>query len=165
MKVVSWPELLGGKMCAALDRQHPRDLFDIAGMLADEKPDGKLMNGFIVMLLGHNRPVHELLDPVIKDQSDVFSKEFLGMTDIQYSYTDHVSTLGKLIDFIKVNIVPYRKFLLDFVSLSADFSSIDIPNIGRLPAIRWKQHNLKKLQKENPVKFAEQYEKLAGLLK
>lgn len=72
-------------MCAALDRQHPRDLFDIAGMLSGERLDENLIKGFIAMLLGHNRPIHELLSPVIKDQSEIFRKEFAGMTDIQYS--------------------------------------------------------------------------------
>jgi len=76
IKTVSWSELLGGKVCAALDRQHPRDSFDIAGMLSDEKQDENLMNGFIAMLLGHGRSVHELLDPVIRDRSEVFHKEF-----------------------------------------------------------------------------------------
>jgi len=129
IKTVSWSELLGGKMCAALDRQHPRDSFDIAGMLSDEKQDENLMNGFIAMLLGHSRPVHELLDPVIRDRSEVFHKEFLGMTDIRYSYADHVATLENLIRFIRMNIGPYKKFLLDFVSLQADFVSINIPNV------------------------------------
>jgi len=161
IKTVSWPELFGGKMCAALDRQHPRDLFDIAGMLSGERLDENLMNGFIAMLLGHSRPVHELLSPVIKDQSGVFRKEFAGMTDIQYSYTDHVTAFEKLIAFLKMHIMPYQKFLLDFISLQADFSSVDIPNLDRLPAVCWKRQNLKRLQKENSAKFEEQYEKLA----
>jgi len=86
------------------------------------------------------------------------------MTDIRHSYADHVATLENLISFIRMNIGPYKKFLLDFVSLQADFVSINIPNVDRLPAISWKQQNLKRLQKENPMKFVEQYEKLARLL-
>ncbi len=160
IKTVAWPELLGGKMCAALDRQHPRDLFDIGNMISDESLDENLMNGFIAMLLGHRRPVHELLNPVIKDQSEVFRREFAGMTDIQYSYADHVTAFEKLISFLKIHIMPYQRFLLDFVSLRTDFSSVDIPNLDRLPAVCWKRQNLKRLQKENPAKLEAQYEKL-----
>ncbi len=36
MNVISHAELFGGKICAALDRQHPRDLFDVHNMLSDE---------------------------------------------------------------------------------------------------------------------------------
>lgn len=36
IKVISTAELYGGKICAALDRQHPRDLFDIKYLLAHE---------------------------------------------------------------------------------------------------------------------------------
>ncbi len=37
MQIISHTELFGGKICAALDRQHPRDLFDIK--LLFEKKD------------------------------------------------------------------------------------------------------------------------------
>jgi predicted nucleotidyltransferase component of viral defense system len=33
IKVISTPELYGGKICAALSRQHPRDIFDIKGYI------------------------------------------------------------------------------------------------------------------------------------
>lgn len=36
LQVASFPDLFAGKICAALDRQHPRDLFDIKLMLDNE---------------------------------------------------------------------------------------------------------------------------------
>jgi predicted nucleotidyltransferase component of viral defense system len=36
IQVVSLPDLYGGKIVAALDRQHPRDLFDVRDLLANE---------------------------------------------------------------------------------------------------------------------------------
>lgn len=107
MLIVSPAELYGGKICAALDRQHPRDLFDIQGLLASAKQDSNLIDGFLAMLLGHNRPLH--------------------------------------------------------VSLNPDFPSLGIPNLDRMPAIRWKLQNLEKLKKSNPGKFNEQYKKLEQL--
>ena len=36
MQVVSFADLYAGKIVAAFDRQHPRDLFDVRGLLANE---------------------------------------------------------------------------------------------------------------------------------
>ena len=163
--VVSKPELYGGKICAALDRQHPRDLFDIARLFDSDTPVERLMDGFIAMLLCHNRPIHELLDPAPKDQSEVLKKEFEGMTDAPFTYADHRAAFEKLLSFMRSGVVAYRQLLLDFVSLNADLSRASIPNLDRLPAIGWKQENLRRLQSENPRKFEEQYEKLYALLK
>jgi hypothetical protein len=163
--VVSKPELYGGKMCAALDRQHPRDLFDIAGLFASDAPVERLLDGFVAMLLCHNRPIHELLNPTPKDQTEVLKKEFVGMTDASFTYADHLAAFETLLKFLRSGVAPYRQLLLDFVSLEADLSKASIPNLDRLPAIGWKQENLRRLQSENPKKFEEQYEKLYDLLK
>lgn len=163
--VVSKPELYGGKMCAALDRQHPRDLFDIAGLFASDAPVERLLDGFVAMLLCHNRPIHELLNPTPKDQTEVLKKEFEGMTDAPFTYADHLAAFETLLKFLRSGVAPYRQLLLDFVSLEADLSRASIPNLDRLPAISWKQENLRRLQSENPKKFEEQYKKLYDLLK
>jgi hypothetical protein len=120
--VFSKPELYGGKICAALDRQHPRDLFDIARLFDSDAPIERLMDGFIAMLLCHNRPIHELLDPAPKDQSDVLKKDFEGMTDAPFTYADHRAAFEKLLKFLRSGVAPYRQLLLDFVSLKADLS-------------------------------------------
>ncbi|HUX21253.1 MAG TPA: nucleotidyl transferase AbiEii/AbiGii toxin family protein [Spirochaetia bacterium] len=151
-------------MCAALDRQHPRDLFDIALLLEGGDTDADLMAGFIAMLLAHNRPVHELLDPVRKNQSEVFEKEFSGMTDQPFTYTDHAAALERLIDVVRSGLAPYRNFLLDFVSLCADLAIAPIPNLDKLPAVLWKCENLERLRNVDPVKFADQYERLRRIL-
>jgi hypothetical protein len=164
MRVVSPPELYGGKMCAALDRQHPRDLFDIALLLEGGDTDADLIAGFVAMLLAHNRPIHELLDPVRKDQSEVFDKEFSGMTDRPFTYADHVAALERLILFIRSGLAPYRDFLLDFVSLRADLSAAPISNLGKLPAVLWKRQNLERLRTVDPAKFTDQYERLRRIL-
>ena len=50
MQVVSFPDLYAGKLVAGLDRQHPRDLFDIAGLLSSEGVDEPLRTAFVVYL-------------------------------------------------------------------------------------------------------------------
>lgn len=161
VQVVSRAELYGGKICAALDRQHPRDLFDIKEYFEHNSFDEKLLQGFVVMLLSHDKPIHETLAPNIKDQKEIFEKQFLGMTNKTFTYNDHLETLNRLIATVKTAILPYKDLLLGFVALKTDLKDLDINNLEKLPAVKWKIKNLEKLQKNNPEKFKEQYTKLA----
>lgn len=160
IQVVSKAELYGGKICAALDRQHPRDLFDIKEYFENNSFEKELLKGFIVMLLSHDKPLHETLSPNLKDQKEIFKKQFLGMTDKTFTYQDHIETLNMLISMVKENIYPYKDLLLDFVALKSDLKDFEINNLENLPAVKWKIKNLEKLQKNNPEKFNEQYLKL-----
>ncbi len=81
MQLVSFADLYAGKAVAALDRQHPRDLFDVLDLLANEGIDHSLRQTFIVYLLSHNRPMSEVLAPRRKDISEEFMHGFDGMTD------------------------------------------------------------------------------------
>ena len=69
MKVLSFADLYAGKIVAAFDRQHPRDLFDVRDLLANEGIDDRLRAAFIVYLLSHNRPMAEVLAVRPKDIS------------------------------------------------------------------------------------------------
>ena len=161
MNVLSKEELYAGKFCAALDRQHPRDLFDVMQLFENnpEIPE-KLVQCFIVYALGHNRPLHEMLDCTIKDNSEIFEKEFMGMTDISVSYCDLITTLKKLKTELKEKLIPYATNLLDFISLKSDFSFLSFNNVTELPAIKWKLKNLEKLALSDRDKFDLQYFKL-----
>jgi len=64
MQVLSFEELYAGKICAALDRQHPRDLFDVKLLLENEGITEGLKNVFLVYLMAHNRPMVELRPPM-----------------------------------------------------------------------------------------------------
>ena len=86
--VVSFAELYGGKICAALDRQHPRDFFDIKLLLDYEGITTEMWYSFLVSLLSHYKPVNELLNPVLKDQESAFENQFTGMTNIEFTYKD-----------------------------------------------------------------------------
>lgn len=157
IQVISKSELYGGKICAALDRQHPRDLFDINEYFMKNNFDSELTKGFITMLLSHDKPLHETLNPNIKDQTEIFEKQFIGMTDSSFTYQNNIETLTMLINSVKNNISPYKDLLLDFISLKVNLEDFNIPNLDKLPAVKWKLYNLKKLQASNPEKFKEQY--------
>ena len=78
--VLATQELYGSKIVAALDRQHPRDFFDLLGMYEKDGPTSEIVECFVSYLAGHNRPVHEVLFSRDKDIISVFRNEFVGMT-------------------------------------------------------------------------------------
>lgn len=80
MQVVSFADLYAGKIVAALDRQHPRDLFDVSDLLAHEGISEELRRAFLVYLISHNRPMAEVLAPTRKPLAEEFARGFVGMT-------------------------------------------------------------------------------------
>lgn len=163
--ILSKMETFGGKICAALDRQHPRDLFDIYQLIQNDGITDDIIKGFVVMLLSANRPLSEIIAPNILDRKSIFLSEFQGMTNIEFSYEQHIETLKYLVNLIQENLKgKYKKQLLDFVSLNVDFESFNISNIEKLPAIKWKIKNLGKLREINSDKFRQEYDNLNKIL-
>ncbi|TNJ36625.1 nucleotidyl transferase AbiEii/AbiGii toxin family protein [Prosthecochloris vibrioformis] len=152
MHILSREELYGGKICAALDRQHPRDLFDIFHLLRDGLTDD-IRAGFILMLLSHPRPMHELLSPNMHDMYEVFTKQFTGMSTFPFSYAMFESTRKQLVDSLSKTLTKTEKaFLLSFKTGIPDWKLFPISGIDKLPAIQWKLLNIKKLKELNPLK-------------
>lgn len=160
-RIISEAESWGGKICAALDRQHPRDLFDIYNLLNTVGINSEIKNGFISLLLAGNRPLHEMLKPNFQMDEDIFDKEFAGMTDESFTFDEAKRTFLKLVENIHTILTDEdKRFLLDFVQLKANLQAADISNLDKLPGIKWKLKNLENLQNQNPEKFQEQYDKL-----
>lgn len=165
MQVLSQPELFGGKFCAALDRQHPRDLFDVAQFYMTHTITEEFKRGFLTLALGHNRPLHELLNPILQDHREIFVQQFAGMSDTPFTYEEHEATFAHLRnDLLAALTSDDKQHLLDFVSLEGNPDDFGIDNLSRLPAIVWKQKNLDSLRRSNPEKFAEQRTLLEKLL-
>ena len=78
--MVSFADLYAGKLVAALDRQHPRDLFDVRDLLAAEGIDEALRRAFAVYMASHDRPFAEVLDPPRKPLQVEYERGFVGMT-------------------------------------------------------------------------------------
>lgn len=160
-QIISEAELWGGKICAALDRQHPRDLFDIYNLFKTKEITPEIKKGFISLLLASNRPLHEMLKPNFQMNEDIFDKEFTGMTDESFGFDDAKRTFWNLVKELYEALTDKDKaLLLDFVQLKANLQNTDIPNLDKLPGIKWKLKNLETLQKQNSKKFQEQYSKL-----
>ena len=154
IQVVSFADLYAGKLVAALDRQHPRDLFDVQHLLVNEGIDEALYRTFLAYILSHNRPAHELLQPRLKDIRQAFERELVGMTVSDTSLEMLLETRQRLVAEISSRLdETSRLFLRSFHAIRPDWNLIRSPAIGNLPAIRWKLMNLERLQTENPEKY------------
>lgn len=148
MQVVSHAELFGGKIAAALDRQHPRDLFDVWQLYEHEGLSDEVLGGFLVSLISHGRPMHELLAPNLLDQSELFATQFEGMPRIKFGYDAFVATRGRLVaDIVSRLSDRDKRFLLSFKQADPDWSLAPAENLEHLPAVMWKLQNLGKLLK------------------
>ena len=115
--------------------------------------------------VGHNRPLHELLNPTLQDHEDIFNQQFAGMSDTPFSYQEHKDTFARLHEELLGSLTDDDKqHLLDFVSLQGQPEDFGIPHLAELPAIIWKRKNLETLRQANSVKFAEQRELLEAAL-
>ena len=158
----SIPDLYGGKVCAAIDRQHPRDLFDIMLMLETEGFTEEIKQAFIVYLLSHPRPILEVLNPSKLDISDVFEKEFKNMTDRTVTLEELESVREELIGTILTSLTKEdKRFILSFKSGEPQWEIHPCPHLKELPAIRWKLANIKQMKKP---KWEEAFKKLQAFL-
>ena len=161
MKVVSPAELFGGKICAALDRQHPRDLFDIHLLFENGGLTEDIRQGFLIALLSSPRPIHEMICPNFLDQRRTFETQFAGMTEEPFTYNDFEATRERLITDIRTGFTDKdRQFLLSFKSGEPDWSLFLHNKLKDLPAVKWKLANIQKLKAKNPEKHAEQLKAL-----
>ncbi|HBX45524.1 nucleotidyl transferase AbiEii/AbiGii toxin family protein [Limibacterium fermenti] len=154
VRTVSPKQLWGGKINAALDRQHPRDLFDVKNLMDEIGFTTDIKEGFLFFLLCGKRPIHELLRPHLVDQSAVFKSQFEGMTDYTFGYEEYANTREILIKTINDSLTKEDKeFLLAFSKGEPDWTTVDY---GKFPAIRWKLLNIRKLKEANPQKYEAQ---------
>ena len=162
--VVSLPDLYGGKLCATLDRQHPRDLFDTAQLLNTDSITRKIFVGFFTYVLSHSRPIHEVLSPHWQPLDKKFDQEFSGMTFDPVSLEELLAVQESVLPALKQHFTTQdRDFLLSFKRGKPNWDLFDQPQAAELPAIRWKLQNLSTLA-QNKEKHAEQLSKLEEVL-
>ena len=159
MRVVSIADLYAGKLVAALDRQHPRDLFDVDALMSNEGIDEPLRNAFIVYLISHNRPMAEVLAPARRDISDEFARGFAGMTETPVALEALVQAREEMIDGIVGKMPePHRRFLLSFKRGEPDWALLDVPHARTLPAVRWKMENLARMDTQRRAELTARLE-------
>lgn len=149
MPVVSFADLYAGKIVAALDRQHPRDLFDTRDLLANEGVSDDIRRAFIVYLLSHGRPMSEVLAPTRKPIREEFLRGFEGMTDKPVALDELVATREEIIQIMTGDMPKdHRAFLMSFKRGTPDWPLLGVPQAASLPAVQWRQQNLDKLAKQ-----------------
>lgn len=139
-------DLYAGKFCAALDRQHPRDLFDVMQFFKKNRYDRNLHNTFLVYLISHNRPIGELIQPNRLNINESFIKEFKGMVQENITIFELEQAREELIQTINGFMTKRDKaFLISFKNIMPEWDLLDLKNIEHLPAVQWKLYNLKKM--------------------
>jgi len=157
--LVSMEDVYGGKLVAAMDRQHPRDLFDVLQLFAHEGITPNIRKAFVVYLASHNRPVHEVLFPNLRDINLDYERTFNGMTAEPVPLANLLAARDELVRQLHQGLEDNeREFLVSIVRNRPEWSLMGFSHLQQLPGLRWKLQNLSQLQRSNPKKFAAQAE-------
>ena len=163
MQVLSFEDLYAGKLAATLGRQHPRDLFDILGLLESGRLDSALWRTFLVYLTASPKPAWEMLvpgEPIDLDAS--FRSQFDGMTAtptsvaaLRQARADLLARIPQLMD------AQAQAFLLSVEREVPDFDLIGLPQAANLPGVKRKLQNL---ERRSPAKREADYRRLVETL-
>ena len=164
--VLAFEDLYAGKLVATLDRQHPRDLFDVKLLYENEGLTDDLFRVFMVYVAGSRRPMHELLTPSTRARDETYDEEFAGMTRVAASREALVKAGRRLYEDIGSRLTgSAASFLLSLHDAEPDFGLIGLADAADLPAVRWKLVNLERLKRDNPKKHAQQRDALERVLR
>ena len=151
-------QLYGGKVCAAMDRQHPRDIFDVKQLLQKQGFTEEIKEGFLFRLLSSDRSIQDVLFPNLQDQRLAMTNQFAGMSDEQFTYEEYEFVREMMVKTVQASITEEDKlFILGFKNSIPDWS---IYNFEAYPSIKWKLQNLEKIKTTNRAKHKELYDSL-----
>jgi len=147
-RTLSLADLYGGKICAALDRQHPRDLYDVRLLLENEGLTPEIRRAFVVYLASHDRPMHELLDPQFKDIASVYASQFAGMVREEVPVAFLCQARERLVNLIRQELdKDEKRFLLSMKQGEPEWDILGIKHLKELPALQWKLQNIRRMEK------------------
>lgn len=156
IRIVSDADLFAGKICAALDRKHPRDLFDIKLLLdGGQAINEELLNALVVYLACSSRPINELLNqhPNFSQFESTYNQKFIGMTKINVLSEDLKKSYLEFIEVILSSLSgSHKQFLVSIANGTPNWLLLNVPNLNKLPGILWKLENIAKLIAKNPDK-------------
>ena len=146
VQTLSMADLYAGKLCAALDRQHPRDLFDVKLLLDDTGITPEIRRAFVVYLAGHDRPMSELLAPRLQDIGQLYADQFIGMTRSEVSLGDLLQIQQNLAKtLVRALDDDEKQFLVSVKRGKPEWDRLGIDHLAQLPAIQWKLINIRKM--------------------
>lgn len=158
-------DLYAGKICAALDRQHPRDLFDVKLLLNNEGLTQEIRKAFVVYLVCHNRPMDELLKPNLLDIESVFETQFKGLTKKIVTCEELISARKELIALLGKLLENNEKdFIFSIAKGIPRWDLMEFNHIQNLPALKWKVQNIKKIGRQKHLESISRLEKVLNKL-
>ncbi|MBS0287496.1 MAG: nucleotidyl transferase AbiEii/AbiGii toxin family protein [Proteobacteria bacterium] len=164
VRMLSLADLYGGKIVAALDRQHPRDLFDVKMLFEHDGLTDDIRKAFLVYLISHERPMHEVLKPNLQNIDIIFEREFLGMTSEPIELEVLIKTRESLIEQIHATLTQDEKeFLMSFKRGEPTWSLLGVTGVEALPAVQWKLKNIKTMTIERQDLMLEKLENALSL--
>lgn len=150
-------ELYGSKLVAAMDRQHPRDLFDVHEMFQSGGLTDGAIECFVTYLAGHNRPTHEVLFGNAKDIADEYRNHFVGMTTDPIELDTLLAARARLQEELPRRLTnDHKQFLIGLAGAEPDWSLLRCAHASELPALRWKLENMKTFRDHRPDDFKKQ---------
>jgi len=161
-RILSVDELYAGKICAALDRQHPRDLFDVYFLFKNEGLTAKIRRAFIVYLISHPRPMIEILSPQPKNIRDIFEKEFKDMIAENVTCESLDTARDDLVSMLRSKLTTEeRMFIVSVKEGYPRWELLALEGVENLPAVKWKLLNIGKM---HPSKHQKSVHKLRDYL-
>ena len=159
--VLSFADLYAGKIVAALDRQHPRDLFDVHQLLINEGLSDNLATAVVVYLISHDTSPHKLLAPVEKDISHEYETGFRGMAEREVTLETLIDTRRDLVEQLQAGLSDAHKaFLLSFYRRAPEWERLGVPGIAQLPAVKWREFNLDRAGEDTRAALVRNLEKV-----
>lgn len=145
---LAFEDIYAGKLMAALDRQHPRDLFDVMVLLENEGISNDLFKTWLAYLISHKGSMADALDPNRKNIDALFHGQFITMTERQVSLDQLLEVRERLITALRSRIGDTEKqFLLSVKQREPKWELLGLEGVDRLPAVKWKLHNLARMDK------------------
>jgi len=164
VRTLSVADLYGGKLCAALDRQHPRDLYDVQLLLDDTGITPVIRRAFVVYLASHGRPMHELLAPRHRDISRLYEDQFQGMT-LQAVSLESMKEVQRRLPGLLVQALDdeEREFLLSMKRGEPEWGLLGLARLEEFPALQWKLINIRKMDVRKRKESLHQLRRALGL--
>lgn len=161
ISVLSFADLYAGKILATLDRQHPRDLFDVHQLLENEGIDDEMRTALIVYLISHDHSPHTLLSPAARDITHDYERNFLGLTEEDITLETLLDARTVLVDNITSNMPEdHKHFLVSFYRRKPEWSRLGLDGLDQLPAVRWRELNLDKAGEETRAEIVRKLEEV-----
>jgi Domain of unknown function (DUF1814). len=165
LPVLAPAELYGSKLVAAMDRQHPRDLFDVLKMFESGGLSDAAVECCVTYLAGHNRPTYEVLFGNEKDIAHEYRQHFVGMTTEPVSLDVLLEARARLREELPRRLTgQHKQFLTGLARAQPDWTLLQCSHASELPALRWKLGNLQTFRQRRPADFEKQAATLEALL-